>query len=117
MNKRNAGYKKSLKRLLSFMMSALFVFSLFAGSGCNKANTIEDYPEPVTVTASVDTEEDGESENTADTSAKPAEDEEVLDEVLSPEYDSLREKGEFEFNPVAVNPVFKMEMKNNPKVV
>ena len=117
MNKRNAGYKKSLKRLLSFMMSALFVFSLFAGSGCNKAKTIEDYPEPVTVTASVDTKEDGESENTADTSAKPAEDEEVLDEVLSPEYDSLREKGEFEFNPTAVNPLYKMEMKKNPKII
>ena len=37
MNKKNAGYEKNLKRLMSFMMSVLFAFSLLAGSACNNA--------------------------------------------------------------------------------
>lgn len=116
MNKKNAGYEKNLKRLMSFMMSVLFAFSLLAGSACNNAKTINDYPEPVTVTAPSDAENN--EGNTAENDTKPAEkEEETLDEALLPEYDSLREKGVFEFNPTAVNPVFKMEMKNKPKIV
>ena len=112
------GFLENLKRFLSFMMSALLTFLVFAGSGCNNAKTIEDYPEPTTVTASSDTGNGDEANTASQNGEKPVEkEEEILDESLLPEPDSLREKGVFEYNPTALNPVFKMEMKNNPKIV
>ncbi|MBP5494086.1 MAG: hypothetical protein J6X97_03250 [Lachnospiraceae bacterium] len=109
--------KRISKTVISYLLSAAFVFTMFAGSGCNNAKTIEDYPEPVSITASAGTDNEDEDQTTAANNTKPVEEEEKLDEALLPEYDSLRETGVYEFNPVAVNPVFKMEVKNNPKVV
>ena len=109
--------KRISKTVISYLLSAAFVFTMFAGSGCNNAKTIVDYPEPVSITETTGTETDAEDKTTADNNTQPVEEEEALDEALLPEYDSLKETGVYEFNPVAVNPVFKMEMKNNPKVI
>jgi hypothetical protein len=109
--------KRISKTVTSYLLTAAFVIAMLAGSGCNKPKTIEDYPEPVSISETTGTETEAEGKTTVENDTKPAEEEEKLDEALLPEYDSLRETGVYEFNPVAVNPVFKMEMKNNPKVI
>lgn len=108
--------KRISKTAISYLLSAAFVVSMLAGSGCNNPKIIEDYPEPVSITETVDEGEpaDGESE----TETKPAQkEEEDLDEALRANYDSIKETGEFIYNPIAINPVFKMELKNNPRLV
>ena len=109
--------KRISKTVISYLLSAAFVFTMFAGSGCNNAKTIVDYPEPVSITETTGTETNDEGKTTANNNTQPVEEEETLDEALLPNYDSLKETGVYEFNPVAVNPVYKMEMKNNPKVI
>ena len=109
--------KRISKTVTSYLLTAAFVITMFAGSGCNKPKTIEDYPEPVSISETTGTETEDEGKTAVENDTKPAEEEEKLDEALLPEYDSLRETGVYEFNPVAVNPVFKMEIKNNPKVI
>ena len=106
-------YKKNLKRFISVLVSVLTGFSLLAASACNKPKTIEDYPEPVVITSAPATEDEGKEVSTA----KEEEKEEKIDEVFLDEFDSLKERGKFEYNPTALHPVYKMEMKKNPKVV
>lgn len=106
-------YKKNLKRFISMLAAVLSGFSLLASSACNNAKTIEDYPEPVVVTSSPAQEE----EDKEVSAVKEEDKEEKIDEVFLDEFDSLKERGKFEYNPAAVHPVYKMEMKKNPKVV
>lgn len=104
---------KITKKIFTVIMSAVCVLSLLSGTACTNTKVVEDYPAPVVQVT--DTDEDNQDVTTDKDNKEP--EEEPLDEVLLPEYDSLREKGVFEFNPVAINPIFKEEMKNNPKIV
>ena len=96
-----SNFKRGISLLLSFMMSFVFLMA----NGCEKAKTIEDYPE---VQVIVDDETDN-----VDV-PEVIEDEEIVvaEETIKREYDSIYETGTFVFNPEAINPVVKEEMKN-----
>ena len=98
-HKRN--FKRGISLLLSFMMSFVFLMA----NGCEKAKTIEDYPDIQTPV-----------EEITDVEVTPVvdEDEEVVvaKETINRGYDSIYDTGTFVFNPEAVNPAIKEEMKN-----
>ena len=95
----------NLKRGMSLGLSIVMTFAVLMANGCDKAETIEDYPE---VQVIVDDETDN-----VDVS-EVIEDEEVVvaKETIDRGYDSIYDTGTFVFNPEAVNPAIKEEMKN-----
>ena len=95
----------NFKRGLSLGLSIVMTFAILMANGCEKAKTIEDYPE---VQFIVDDETDN-----VDV-PEVIEDEEIVvaEETIKREYDSIYETGTFVFNPEAINPVVKEEMKN-----
>ncbi len=99
--RQNCNLKRGISLLLSFMM----LFAFLMANGCDKAKTIDDYPE---VQVIVDDE-------TEDVDVPEViEDEEIVvaEETIKREYDSIYDTGTFVFNPEAINPVVKEEMKN-----
>ena len=96
-----SNFKRGISLLLSFMMSFVFLMA----NGCDKAKTIEDYPE-VQVPENVSTE--------VEVTPVIDEDEEVVvtKDTVNRGYDSIYDTGTFVFNPEAINPVVKEEMKN-----
>ena len=114
---KKTGMKKQLNniagRLLSVLLSVLMVLPVFAASGCTSTKKVEDYPMPVMETAKED-----ESEEENDLEGEKEKEEDTSDEELfMDEYDSLKEKGRYEFNPTALHPLYKQEMKGNAKVI
>ena len=95
----------NLKRGMSLGLSIVMTFAVLMANGCDKAETIDDYPE---VQVIVDDETDN-----VDV-PEVIEDEEVVvaKETIDRGYDSIYDTGTFVFNPEAVNPAIKEEMKN-----
>ena len=95
----------NLKRGMSLGLSIVMSFAFLMANGCEKAKTIDDYPE---VQVIVDDETDN-----VDV-PEVIEDEEVVvaKETINRGYDSIYDTGTFVFNPEAVNPAIKEEMKN-----
>ena len=95
----------NLKRGMSLGLSIVMTFAVLMANGCEKAKTIDDYPEvqvPV--------------EEITDVEVTPVvdEDEEVVvaKETINRGYDSIYDTGKFIYNPEAINPYIKDEMKN-----
>ena len=100
--RQNYNFKMGISLLLSFMMSFVFLMA----NGCNnKPAVIEDYPE-VEVTPVEEVIEE--------VTSVVDEDEEVVvaKETIDRGYDSIYDTGSFIYNPEAINPYIKDEMKN-----
>ena len=96
----------NLKRGMSLGLSIVMTFAVLMANGCNnKPAVIEDYPE-VEVTPVEEVIEE--------VTPVVDEDEEVVvaKETINRGYDSIYDTGTFVFNPEAVNPAIKEEMKN-----
>ena len=95
----------NLKRGMSLGLSIVMTFAVLMANGCEKAKTIDDYPE---VQVIVDDETDN-----VDV-PEVIEDEEVVvaKETIDRGYDSIYDTGSFIYNPEAINPYIKDEMKN-----
>ena len=101
MKTRIINHKRSISLILSFVMSFVFLMA----NGCNKAKTIEDYPE-VQVIVEDETEDVDVPE--------VIEDEEIVvdKDTVTRGYDSIYETGSFVFNPEAISIQYTEEMKN-----
>ena len=101
MTKKGINMRRSLALILSFVMSFVFLMA----NGCNKAKTIEDYPE-IQVIVEDETEDVDVPE--------VIEDEEIVvdKDTVNRGYDSIYETGSFVFNPEAISIQYTEEMKN-----
>ena len=101
---------KKAKRLATVLMSAICMLSLILGTGCTNTPAIEDYPEAITQNPKPDDNTDvkkPDESNDADAN---------IDAVFLDDFDSLKESGEFVYNPTTLHPVFKHEVESNPKI-
>lgn len=105
--------KKNLlaKKILATILTVSASFSLFATTACIKPKTVNADEYPSIETANVDND---------DTDTKDTDNEDDLpneDDAVKAPVDTLRVKGEFEFNPTAIHPAYLECIKDNPKIV
>ncbi len=108
MNKNKIG-----KRLLSIVTSALCVFMLIGNVACApKTVDLNDYPTPIETEVKV---EDGNEEEGEEVEEKPVIQD--LPEELRPDPDTLRERGTYVYNPTAIHPAYREQVKENTTII
>ena len=105
--------KKLTKKILSVISSGLCVFMLLSNTACGpKTVEFDDYPTPIEELAQDDENGDGEDEVKEEKI-----DEKDIPEELRPEVDSLRQNGKYVFNPTAIHPAYREQVKENTKII
>ncbi|MCR5848550.1 MAG: hypothetical protein K6G75_10590 [Lachnospiraceae bacterium] len=99
-----------LKKSITLLLGAVCVLSLTTSVACTNAKKVEDYPE-----SEIETPAENEDPEVSEVEIRD-DSEDDLTELLS-EFDSLKERGSYTYNPVIVHPVYKQEIKNNPKII
>ncbi|MCR4928963.1 MAG: hypothetical protein K5988_03090, partial [Lachnospiraceae bacterium] len=108
MNKNKIG-----KRILSIITSALCVFMLIGNVACApKTVDLNDYPTPIETEVKVD---DGNEEEGEEVEEKPVIQD--LPEELRPDPDTLRERGTYVYNPTAIHPAYREQVKENTTII
>ncbi len=108
MNKNKIG-----KRILSIITSAFCVFMLIGNVACApKTVDLNDYPTPIETEVKVD---DGNEEEGEEVEEKPVIQD--LPEELRPDPDTLRERGTYVYNPTAIHPAYREQVKENTTII
>lgn len=101
------------KKIISVITSALCAFMLIGNVACApKTVDFEDYPTPVAVEKTV---EEGSEEGEEEVEEKPVVQD--LPEELRPEPDTLRERGQYVYNPTAIHPAYREQVKENTRII
>ena len=105
--------KQRINKICVKTVSFLSVACMLFMSACNSSGSIEDYPEPV-IEVSQEPEEQTEEQKENTKNIKESDE---FDEASMSEYDSLSEEGKFRFNPTSLNIYYKLQVKDNPKIL